>query len=222
MNPINELDRLARKYGTDKRTNDEGQNIYHGYTLDYDRYLNEFRFDYKEVMELGVREGFSHFCWRDYFPNAIIWGIDNFSDPACTVKKEDIESNRIKIIVGDQSDKKLIDDNFRDIRFDMIIDDGSHRSWHQQKSLKYLWKYLKYGGFYFIEDLGVCALREFREFDDTNSSTLVFLANIMNGNDVSSYYFEENELNKFLQEIEFINIVGELAVIKKVSNNVEY
>lgn len=222
MNPINELDRLARLYGTDKRTNDEGQNIYHGYTFDYDRYLNEFRFDYKDVLEIGVRSGASHRMWCDYFPNAIIWGIDDFSDIACTVKKEDIESNRIRVIVGDQSEKKLIDDNFRDIKFDMIIDDGSHRSWHQQKSLKYLWKYLKYGGFYFIEDLGVCALREFREFDDVNSSTLVFLANIMQGNDVSNYYFDKDELNQFLQEIEFIDIVGELAIIKKVSHGIEY
>lgn len=222
MNPINELDRLARKYGTDKRTNDENQNIYHGYTFDYDRYLNEFRFDYKDVMEIGVREGSSHKMWEQYFPNAIIWGIDNFSDPACTVEKKDIESDRIKIIVGDQSDKNLIDENFRDIRFDMIIDDGSHRSWHQQKSLKYLWKYLKYGGLYFIEDLGVCALREFRELDDVNSSTLMFLANIANGNNVGSYYFDKNELNDFLQEIEFIEIVGELAIIKKVSHNVIY
>lgn len=222
MNPINELDRLARKYGTDKRTNDEEQNIYHGYTLDYDRYLSEFRLDYKDIMELGVREGSSHKMWEQYFPNAIIWGIDDFSDSACTVKKEDIETNRIKIIVGDQSDKKLIDNNFKDIQFSMIIDDGSHRSWHQQKSLKYLWKYLKYGGFYFIEDLGVCALREFREFDDASSSTLVFLENIMNGNDVNSYYFEEDELNEFLQEIEFINIIGELAIIKKVNHNVVY
>ena len=39
------------------------------------------------------------------------------------------------------------------ISFDIIIDDGSHYSPHQQKTLGYLFPKLKAGGLFIIEDL---------------------------------------------------------------------
>src|SRR5262249_13345342 len=39
------------------------------------------------------------------------------------------------------------------VTFDIIIDDGSHASFHQQLTLCTLFKTLKSGGLYFIEDL---------------------------------------------------------------------
>jgi len=212
---MEQLDFLARKYGTDKRTNDSGQNIYHGYTVIYDDILKNQKNKYKNILEIGVQAGKSIKMWEEYFPNAIIWGIDNFSDIGCTVKKEDIETDRIKIIVGDQSDKKLIDDNFKNIRFDMIADDGSHFSWHQQKSLDYLWNYLKSGGFYFIEDLAVCYNRKFREFDDERSSTLKWLE-LMQNHLPFSYYIEYERMSEIINQIESINVIGELGIIKKL------
>jgi hypothetical protein len=38
-------------------------------------------------------------------------------------------------------------------RFDIIIDDASHASYHQQLAFKTLWKQLAPGGLYIIEDL---------------------------------------------------------------------
>jgi len=40
-------------------------------------------------------------------------------------------------------------------KIDIVIDDGSHASFHQQTSLRALWKYLAPGGIYLIEDLDV-------------------------------------------------------------------
>ena len=37
--------------------------------------------------------------------------------------------------------------------FDIIIDDGSHWDECQQKTLQNLWKFVKPGGFYIIEDV---------------------------------------------------------------------
>jgi len=37
--------------------------------------------------------------------------------------------------------------------FDIIIDDGSHASWHQQLTLRTLFPRLEKGGLYIIEDL---------------------------------------------------------------------
>lgn len=212
---MNELDILARKYDTDKRTNDIGQNIYHGYTNIYDKYLSLHRNEYSSILEIGAREGKSHKMWEQYFPNAIIYGIDDFSDPYCTVPKEEIETDRIKILVADQTDENKINDFFGNIKLDLIIDDGSHYSWHQQKSFKFLFPRLKSKGYYFIEDLAVCYERRFREFDDERSSTLRWLELVQTGNPFS-YYSNEEEMEKMLDEMDTIEIIGELGIIKKL------
>ena len=49
-------------------------------------------------MEIGVYHGNSLKVWKDYFPNAEIYGID--IDPSC--KK--FEDERTKIIICDQND----------------------------------------------------------------------------------------------------------------------
>lgn len=211
---MNELDILARKYGTDKRTNDIGQNIYHGYTPIYYQYLNDKKHIIENFLEIGIREGWSHKMWAEWLPLATIYGIDDFSDPACTVKKEDIETTQIKIIVGDQSDKKILN-IFSKIPLNVIIDDGSHRSWHQQKSFNGLWDYLIPGGYYFIEDLAVCNIREFREFDDWVSSTFGWLESLIHGITDKSYYIDPIRMKQIYNEINVINIYGELAIIHK-------
>lgn len=210
---INELDILARKYGTDKRTNDIGQNIYHGYTDIYYKYLKDKRKEYKNILEIGVREGWSHMMWYDFFPNAMIYGIDDFSDINCP-PKEKIENDRIKILECSQTEEKKIIDFFNGIDFDMIIDDGSHMSWHQQISFRFLFPKLKSGNYYFIEDLGVCYDRRFREYDDFRSSTVGWFQ-LMFNKEPFSYYIEEKEMKTILNKVESISLDGELGIIKK-------
>jgi len=212
---FNELDILARKYGTDKRTNDANQNIYHGYTDTYYRYLLPRKFDIKNLLEIGVREGYSHYMWADFLPNAMIYGIDNFLDSLCTVSKEEIENNpQIKIIVGEQSDQ-LVLNKFEEIPLDVIIDDGSHLSWDQQISFNTLWDYLIPGGYYFFEDLGECFNRDFREFDDRRSSTLRWLHIINIGEIPFSYYIEEERMKEIFNQIKSVKAFGDLVIVEK-------
>ena len=212
---LNELDILARKYGTDKRTNDINQYIYHEYTNTYYKYLFPRKFDIKNLLEIGVREGASHHMWANFLPNATIYGIDNFLDPLCTVPKEEIENNpQIKIIVGDQSDKKVLN-KFRKIPLDIIIDDGSHCSWDHQKSFDGLWDYLLPGGYYFFEDLNVCFNRDFREFDDMRSSTLRWLHTMNIGEIPFSYYIKEERMKKIFNQIKSVKAFRDLVVIEK-------
>jgi len=207
---MNELDRLAKLYGTDKQTNEEGQFIYHGYTPIYHHFLEPYRDTYESILEIGVLQGWSHLMWKDYFPNAKIYGIDIFSESVA----RDVSDERITIIKGSQDDKNLIDKFFTEQHLDMIIDDGSHTSWHQQKSFAYLWSKLKYGGYYFIEDLAVSQLREFREFEDWNSSTLGWLESL-NTDNPHSYYIDNKSLLKIISEIKYMEKFGELLVIRK-------
>jgi hypothetical protein len=100
---MNDLDILARKYGTDKRTNDPGQpQMYHGYVEKYYELFKANRNINTSILEIGVREGWSHRMWYDFFPNATIYGIDNFDDSiykSINFKKEDLENDRIKIFI---------------------------------------------------------------------------------------------------------------------------
>jgi trans-aconitate methyltransferase len=210
---VNELDILAKFYGTDKQTNEPGQTIYHSYTPIYHQLLKDHIFEYENVLEIGVWDGRSHLMWKDYFPNAMIYGIDNTPEYQTDKRLDNI---RIKIIIGDQAYKELLDKNFTKEQLDLIIDDGSHFSWHQQKSFYYLWDKLKFGGFYFIEDLSVSTMRQYREVEDWISSTVGWLET-MNTNHPQSYYIQSSDLARIRNEIEYIKIEGELAIIKKVS-----
>lgn len=221
---MNDLEKLARKYGTDKRTNDVNQNIYHGYTDIYYKLFETNKNNIKSILEIGVREGYSHLMWHDYFPNAIIYGIDNFSDLVFENKKDNLREKvlnnlnsfeRINIFVGNQEDKNFLNKCFEDINFDIVIDDGSHRSWHQQKTFRYLFPKVKQNGLYIIEDLGVCQLREFREYEDIRSSTLVFLKLLSDKENVFSYYIPDEELKELQKQIKDIYLIGELGVIVK-------
>ena len=86
--------------------------------------------------------------WREYFPNASIIGFDiaDFSKvpelPGLTIVQGDI---------GKPDDLMLLVGSGRE--FDIIIDDASHASHHQQIALGTLFPYLKRGGYYIIEDL---------------------------------------------------------------------
>jgi hypothetical protein len=230
---MNELEILARKFGTDKQTNEPGATTeYHGYTTIYDQLFNDHRLDYKNVLELGLWFGSSHFMWNEYFHTATIWGVDNFSGQAYKFRQENpyinpVELNEkiselvesferagIRVIVCDQMDKAKILEALTDIELDVIIDDGGHGSWQQQVSFSFLWDKIKSGGYYIIEDLGVCAKREFRQYDDIRSATDMWLES-MNTDNPFSYYMSEEFLMKVKEEIECVDIVGELGIIKK-------
>jgi SAM-dependent methyltransferase len=205
------LDVLAEKYGTDKRIAES----LHGYTTTYYNFLKYKRFEYENVLEIGVENGASHKMWYDFFPNAVIYGIDDFSSKNIYTSKEDIENDRIKIFIGKQEDKNFLDNTFNNIMFDMIIDDGSHFSTHQQKSFDYLWDKLKPNGYYCIEDLGEYTVRKYREFDDIRSSTVIWLFSLIMRYPFS-YFIAKERLNKMVHEIKEITIIGaELGIIIK-------
>jgi len=145
---------LAAKYKSDK-----GVTIYpfHGYTVHYAKLFKKFKDEPINILEIGLakptqRHALGMVCpslsmWLDYFPNANVYGfdIDDFST---------VELPRVKIFRGDQgSVEDLLTVVAQCPRFDVIIDDGSHASYHQQVSLKTLFPFLAPDGLYIIEDL---------------------------------------------------------------------
>jgi hypothetical protein len=155
----NQLTRLANKYKSDK-----GDLYYnrHYYTRVYNDYLLSLKDEVFSLMEFGLlrhdvqaaidadkyHDAPSLKMWAEYFPNADIIGFDiqDFSS---------VENGRIRFCQGDQSSSK---DLIRALArvgkpLRVIVDDGSHASHHQQRSLAVLFRFLEPGGYYFIEDL---------------------------------------------------------------------
>ena len=149
-----DLTRIASRYRTDK-----GVTYYpfHGYTRHYHRFFGPLRHRPITMLEIGLaRKRDRHdprvTCpslelWAEYFPRATIAGfdIDDFSM---------VHQQRTRIFRGDQGEERdLLQVTATFPRLDIIIDDGSHASFHQQQALKTLWPYLAPDGIYAIEDL---------------------------------------------------------------------
>jgi len=139
---MTELCDLGYTYGTDKCPK-----IKHQYTPVYYEMFKDKRNDFKKVLELGVYFGASLRMWRDFFPNAHIFGIDN--KPEYMFK-----GDRITTFLADATDKvsmeKVIGEIGQDI--DLVIDDGSHRLQDILSALNILMPLLKQDVIYIIED----------------------------------------------------------------------
>lgn len=125
------LSELAFMYGTDK--------LSHGYMEFYEKYLPE---NPKKILEIGVREGRSIKMWMQYFPDAVIHGLDLFKEFPVPFDDE-----RVKWHQGNQCDWELLE-QLRKEDFDVIIDDGSHNARDQMITFFGLFN----GKHYFIED----------------------------------------------------------------------
>jgi Methyltransferase domain len=148
--PATPLCQLARKYGTDKGGRHlQAGDTAHNYTPFYHEILKDRRNDVTAVLEIGVGHGCSLRMWKEYFPKAMIFGID--SNPECLFKED-----RILTFCGDQysaSDLYRSLKPTRAITFDLIVDDGSHEPAHQIFTAKILLPYLAPDGIYVIEDI---------------------------------------------------------------------
>lgn len=103
------------------------------------------------LLEIGIQNGGSLEIWSKFFPNHnSIVGCD--INPKC--EKLVYDSTKIKVIVGDanheQTKEKIID---LSAEYDLVIDDGSHRSSDIVKSFVNYFPLLKDDGIYIIEDL---------------------------------------------------------------------
>lgn len=120
---------IAEKYETDKRV--------HGYIPFYELYLAQYRKLVGNLLEIGIYRGESLRLWQEALPYFVVEGID-------------IEEKSIlpfKIYVGDQSDRAFLS---KLPNYDIIIDDGGHRSKQQIISLV---SKIKDTSLYVIEDL---------------------------------------------------------------------
>ena len=149
-----ELCKLALKYGADKCPQ-----IGHMYTPFYYEYFLPIRDKVKKVLEFGIGNkrmakmipgyvmGPSIRMWRDFFPNAQVFGAD-------VAKESFFTDDRIQTFYCDETDeaqvKKLIEKIGPDI--DIVIDDANHSIDSQMNLFKYMMPLLNPGVIYVCED----------------------------------------------------------------------
>ena len=135
---MNTLDKISLKYLPSK--------IQHNYLELMDLHFEKKKNSALKILEIGVETERSVKMWKEYFSNAIIYGLD------INMNCKKFEEDRIKIIIGSQTDENILSQLPNDL--DIIIDDGSHIEKDVIKSLNYLYKNkLKIGGLYVIEDM---------------------------------------------------------------------
>ena len=162
---LTELCGIAFKYGTDKCPQ-----LKHTYTPVYYEMFSPIRNEVKKVLEVGIgfyktmqevaviydrglkryyQRGASLKMWRDFFPNAQIYGADIAPEAM-------IGDERIKTFVADERKQEDVEALINEIGsdIDIFIDDGSH-DWHHQANLaKFALPLLKKDVIYVIEDVG--------------------------------------------------------------------
>ena len=153
---MTELCEIAIRYKTDKCPQ-----IRHSYTPFYYELFKHTKNNIKKVFEMGIGtptimahsgEGYvvgaSLRMWRDFFPNAQIYGAD--------IQPEAMfEDERIKTFLADQSSKedmeRVISEVGADI--DLFIDDGNHYRDKQLDLARIALPLLKKDVIYIIEDV---------------------------------------------------------------------
>lgn len=167
---MNRLTEIANKYNTDKGTNSTCDNSGrgHGFTEFYYNYFKEL--NHPIILEIGVWKGASIKMYNEFFNgNCEIYCID--IDPNRDVSNL---GNNIHFFVVDQGDeeqlKKFVS-KISDVKFDIILDDGSHQIYHQMLTYSIFRKLLKPNGMYIIEDLHTSFLESWGNSYGTESTT---------------------------------------------------
>ena len=182
LNNKNLFNKLCIKYGTDKGFNSFGIKKFFGkgrnnfdycYPHSYSKFYNDQFFDNRKkiklIFECGIGDktnkkkfipGASLKVWRDFFPNAKIYGGD-------INEKLLFNSKKITTFHLDQKNSSNISRMWKRLNkknFDVIIDDGAHNFNANINFFKNSFKQVKKGGVYIIEDILIQNLNPYKKY----------------------------------------------------------
>ena len=170
-----------------------------------------------ELLWKEPRGGHSLRMWYDYFPNAQLHAFD-------IVAINHLENDRTKVFNGDEGNRQDLQsaiDKFGG-NFDFILEDGSHHPNHQQISFGYLFKYVKSGGIFIIEDILNPAYTEHHQWKYLkNESTALMLQSFKDNGKINSEFMTDYEIGYLNNNIKSIDILPDctsrflVGIIKK-------
>ena len=130
------------------------KNTAHSYLPTYQKIFANKKETAKHILEIGIYYGGSIKLWHDYFQNATIHALDIM--PVNAIWDEIKNNNRISVYhSSDAYEEKFFNDNFlnKDIKFDIMIDDGPHTLESMLTFIKLYSNVLANDGILVIEDI---------------------------------------------------------------------
>tara|TARA_B100000035_G_scaffold113198_1_gene96069 strand:- start:153 stop:896 length:744 start_codon:yes stop_codon:yes gene_type:complete len=148
------LNDLFYHYGSDKAdTFKHSQEQGHGFSKFYEQQLKHLKEKEIKILEVGSYAGASAAAFIKHFANSSVYCFD------INISKFIFSSKNIHVYGLDINNEQQLNKILKKIKyetnsnfFDIIIDDGSHYLSDILFSFKTLFKYVKKGGFYIIED----------------------------------------------------------------------
>jgi SAM-dependent methyltransferase len=200
------------------------------YLSEYDSLLAPYRNQPVRLLEIGVQNGGSLEIWSKFFEHGVKFiGCD--IDPACAALK--FNDPRIELIIGDanlNATEEMILASSSD--FDIIIDDGSHRSGDIVRSFLKYFPVLKDNGLYVVEDIHASYWQEYEGGLFSPFSSISFfkrLVDVINHDHWGinrspsdllagfSHQYEVTSNEEILQHIHSVEFINSLCIIRKSS-----
>ena len=177
----------------------------HNYTELYERLFLEWKNEPITIFEIGIANGGSLKMWQEYFPQSQVFAVD--IEP-----KTQFENARVRTFVGDQAQRDQLKPAIEAAgQPHIVIDDGGHTMEQQQVSLGYLFRYVRPGGYYVIEDVHTSLPELWKGYGVERSganTTLRMLENFVRGSQPSirSRYMRPDEMTYLDQHIDSVTI----------------
>jgi predicted O-methyltransferase YrrM len=154
---VSDLCIIGKKYDTDKSS----QRVYltptrhcHPYTLFYHSLFKDKKNSDLVIAELGILKGASLLMWREYFPNARLYGFE-FDENLIQSFQKKFSNDRIVLAPLNVHEESCIAQAFHTmgVLYDLIIEDTTHQFEDQIRVVENIYPYLKPGGMLIIEDI---------------------------------------------------------------------
>lgn len=200
------------------------------YLSEYDRIFSKYRDWPVHLLEIGIQNGGSLEIWSKYFANAqSLVGCD--INPDCAALS--YGDPRVTVVIGDANNATTSEKIYNVTnRFDIVIDDGSHRSSDIVKTFAKYFPVIEDGGVFVAEDLHCSYWKEFEGglFDPYSSiSFFKRLSDVLNhehwgveknpGQVLNGFFarYGCNIDDETLLHIHSIEFVNSLCVVRKES-----
>ena len=187
----------------------------HGYGKFYEKYFDKIRFDKLSILEIGSFHGNASASLFFYFKNSILYAADIFPDLFR------YKSKRITNFFVNSSEEKSIKENILDknIQFDIIIEDAGHSLKDQIISIFMLFRSIKKGGLFIVEELEFPDTRDDMNLLNEKPTLREIFKKIHKNETFDSKYISEIDKKYFLENFLSIDIFkgnfNEIAIIKK-------
>jgi hypothetical protein len=139
-------------YNIENYVTEHGSGHSHPYTAVYDMLFSQIRHRPIKFAELGILDSMSMLMWRDYFPNATLFGYDNSS--YFLQKCESLKIPNCFLSEMDVLNESSIEEGLSKYgKFDIILEDTTHQFEDQIRVCEIAHRHLNPGGILIIEDI---------------------------------------------------------------------